>query len=102
MVAAEAAAAGVLPISAAHSGALEVSRALAETLPHEVAPLVSFEVGDRAPEAIAERLNRWLGLDDRTREAARRALRETCIRLWSWEGVARSVMEASSGNRRQA
>ena len=32
MVAAEAAAAGVLPVSAAHSGALEVSRALAPSI----------------------------------------------------------------------
>ena len=48
MVAAEAAAAGVLPVSAGHSGAAEVSRALAESLPPEVAELVSFALDDRA------------------------------------------------------
>ncbi|MDQ3573219.1 MAG: glycosyltransferase, partial [Actinomycetota bacterium] len=37
MVAAEAAAAGVLPVSAGHSGALEVSQALAADLPDEAA-----------------------------------------------------------------
>ena len=71
MVAAEAAAAGVLPVSAAHSGALEVSRALAAELPEPAAPLVSFEVGDGAVAEIAERLNGWLALDHRTRAAAR-------------------------------
>ena len=48
MVAAEAAAAGVLPVSAAHSGAAEVSRVLAAALPAEVAELVSFPLDDGA------------------------------------------------------
>jgi glycosyltransferase involved in cell wall biosynthesis len=95
MVAAEAASAGVLPVSAAHSGALEVSRALAAELPEAAAPLVSFEVGNRAVLEIAERLNGWLGLDEETLVAARSALRETAVRLWSWEGVARGVIDAS-------
>ncbi len=97
MVAAEAASAGVLPLSAAHSGALEVSRALAAELPEEAAPLVSFEVGDGAVAEIAERLNLWLALDPETRAATRGALRETATRLWSWEGVARAVIAASKG-----
>ena len=62
MVAAEAAAAGVLPISAAHSGALEVSRALAEpcrTRSHRW----SRSRSATGARAIAERLNVWLGLD---------------------------------------
>jgi glycosyltransferase involved in cell wall biosynthesis len=96
MVAAEAASAGVLPVSAAHSGALEVSEALAAELPAEAARLVSFEVGDEAPGEIADRLNAWFALDAETRSRTRAALRETAVRLWSWEGVARSVIEASS------
>jgi glycosyltransferase involved in cell wall biosynthesis len=95
MVAAEAASAGVLPVSAAHSGALEVSRALAAELPGEATDLVSFEVGDGAVVAIADRLNRWFALDPETRAATRAALRETAVRLWSWEGVARAVIAAS-------
>ncbi len=95
MVAAEAASAGVLPVSAAHSGALEVSRALAAELPGEAAGLVSFEVDDGAADAIADRLNRWFALDPETRATTRAALRETAVRLWSWEGVARSVIQAS-------
>ena len=85
-------------------GALEVSRALAAELPGEAAGLVSFEVDDGAADAIADRLNGWFALDPETRAATRAALRETAVRLWSWEGVARSVIEASaasaSGNRR--
>jgi glycosyltransferase involved in cell wall biosynthesis len=97
MVAAEAAAGGVLPVSAGHSGALEVSRALAASLPPEVAELVSFPVDDRAVLGIAERLNAWLALDQPTRERARVALAETSGRLWSWEGVAGGVLAASAG-----
>jgi glycosyltransferase involved in cell wall biosynthesis len=97
MVAAEAAAAGVLPVSAGHSGALEVSRALAASLPSEVAELVSFPVDEGAVLGIAERLNAWLSLDPAVRERARSALAETSGRLWSWEGVARGVLAASAG-----
>jgi glycosyltransferase involved in cell wall biosynthesis len=97
MVAAEAAAAGVLPVSAGHSGAAEVSRALAASLPPEVAGLVSFPVDERAVLAIAERLNAWLGMDEDARERARAILAETSGRLWSWEGVARGVLAASAG-----
>ncbi len=96
MVAAEAASAGVLPVSAAHSGALEVSRALMDGLPDEAAGLVSFPLGEGAIEAIAARLNVWLGLDphaQRERPACR--LRDTAKRLWGWEGVAREVIAAA-------
>src|SRR4051794_40568264 len=48
MVAAEAAACGVLPVSAGHSGLAEVSRTLAAAVPDEAAGLLSFPVDDRA------------------------------------------------------
>jgi len=99
MVAAEAAACGVLPVSAGHSGMREVSRQLAAALPDEVAGLVSFPVGPGAVEAIADHLNRWLALPEGERSAARERLVETARRLWSWEGVARGVMAASAGRR---
>ena len=97
MVAAEAAAAGVLPVSAAHSGAAEVSRVLAAALPAEVAGLVSFPLDDGAVRGIAERLNAWLRLDEPTRELARRALADTAAERWSWEGVASGILAASAG-----
>ncbi|HEY0391128.1 MAG TPA: glycosyltransferase family 4 protein [Solirubrobacterales bacterium] len=97
MVAAEAAACGALPLSAGHSGMLEVSRQLMAALPPEVGRLTSFPVEEGAVEAIAERLNGWLSLPEEERTAAREALAETARRLWSWEGVAQGVLEASAG-----
>jgi glycosyltransferase involved in cell wall biosynthesis len=97
MVAAEAAACGVLPVSAGHSGMLEVSRKLAATLPAGAAELVSFSVEKGAVEAIADRLNRWFELPEDERAEARKALVLTAQKLWSWEGVARGVLRASAG-----
>jgi glycosyltransferase involved in cell wall biosynthesis len=97
MVAAEAAACGVLPVSAGHSGMREVSRQLAAALPQEVGRLTSFPVEQGAVEAIAERLDAWLALPEGRRREARAALVETVARLWSWEGVARGVLAAAAG-----
>jgi glycosyltransferase involved in cell wall biosynthesis len=97
MVAAEAAACGVLPVSAGHSGMLEVSRELAAALPASAAPLTSFPVEPGAVEAIAARLERWLSLPEADRNQARGALVTTARRLWSWEGVARGMIAASRG-----
>jgi glycosyltransferase involved in cell wall biosynthesis len=97
MVAAEAAACGVLPVSAGHSGMREVSRQLAASLPPEVGALTSFPVEKGTVEAIAARLNGWLALPEERRAAARAALVETVGRLWSWEGVARGVLAAAGG-----
>lgn len=96
MVAVEAAAAGALPVSAGHSGMLEVSRQLAASLPGPVAELLSFPVEPGAVEAIADRLERWLALPGSEREQAREALVAAVGRLWSWEGVARGVLAASA------
>jgi glycosyltransferase involved in cell wall biosynthesis len=98
MVAAEAASAGVLPVSAHHSGAAEVSAALAEGLPGAAARLLSFPVDRSAVTAIAERLNAWLALPEADREPVRARVRETVVELWSWEGVAKTVLAASAGD----
>jgi len=97
MVAAEAAACGVLPVSAGHSGMLEVSRQLQQALPAEVGRLTSFPVEIGAVEGIAERLGDWLALPEEERVRAREALVETAGRLWSWEGVARGAIAAARG-----
>ena len=97
MVAVEAAACGALPVSAGHSGMLEVSRQLAASLPARVGGLTSFAVEPGAVEAIADRLDRWLALPTAAREEARRALVEAVVRLWSWEGVAHGVLAAAAG-----
>ncbi len=97
MVAAEAAACGALPVSAGHSGMLEVSRQLQASLPLAAGSLTSFPVEQGAVEAIAARLDGWLSLPADRRESAREALVETARRLWSWEGVARGVIAAARG-----
>jgi glycosyltransferase involved in cell wall biosynthesis len=97
MVAAEAAACGVLPISAGHSGMREVARELAAALPDSAASLTSFSVDENAVLAIAARLDAWLALPEEERQAAREALVATTARLWSWEGVARGVLAAARG-----
>ncbi|MGN6816137.1 MAG: glycosyltransferase family 4 protein [Solirubrobacterales bacterium] len=98
MVAVEAAACGALPITAGHSGMLEVSRQLRSVLPRQIGSLTSFPVKPGAVEAIAARLNAWLALPEAERETARAALVEVVAGLWSWEGVARCVLTAAAGN----
>ena len=100
MVAVEAAACGALPVSAGHSGMLEVSRAARRgAARRRSAALTSFPVeagrgrGDRRP---ARRLAG--AARGRARERAARTLVETVARLWSWEGVARGVLAAAAGD----
>jgi glycosyltransferase involved in cell wall biosynthesis len=97
MVAAEAASCGALPVSAAHSGLAEVSRSLADALPEDLRPLLSFELGDDAVEQIADRIVRWLELDAERRAVASAALSELARERFSWEGVARGVIDAAEG-----
>jgi glycosyltransferase involved in cell wall biosynthesis len=97
MVAAEAAACGALPVSAAHSGLAEVSEELARAVPEQAAPWLSFPVDDNAVSAIAERLVAWLGADAQLRERTRAGLVRTVRERWSWEGVAEGVLAAARG-----
>jgi glycosyltransferase involved in cell wall biosynthesis len=97
MVAAEAAAAGALPVCADHSGLAEVAAILDDGLPAEARGLTAFPLGPGAIEGIAERLVRWLALPPPLRAAASEALSATVARHWSWEGVARGVLAASAG-----
>jgi glycosyltransferase involved in cell wall biosynthesis len=98
MVAAEAAACGVLPISAAHSGLAEVSRALAQTVPAEAAAWLGFDVGPRSVADLAERVVGWLEADAGLREATRDALVQTARARFSWTGVAHGVVAAAQGH----
>jgi glycosyltransferase involved in cell wall biosynthesis len=97
MVAAEAAACGVLPISAAHSGLAEVTRSLAEAAPEEARALLSFELGDRAVRDLAACIVAWLRAPQALREATRDALVATARARYSWEGVAAGVLAAAQG-----
>ncbi len=98
MVAAEAAACGALPISAAHSGLAEVSGVLARAVPDDVAPWLSFPVDDSSVATLAERIVDWLTVDGDLREQTRAGLVRTVRERWSWEGVAQGVIAAARGD----
>ncbi|MEA2287099.1 MAG: hypothetical protein QOJ21_3142, partial [Solirubrobacteraceae bacterium] len=97
MVAAEAAACGALPLSAAHSGLAEVTATLARAVPEEARPWLSFDVGEGAVRAIAERLVAWLEAPEDVRAATREALVAVAREQYSWEGVAAGVIAAAQG-----
>jgi glycosyltransferase involved in cell wall biosynthesis len=97
MVALEAAACGVLPISAAHSGLAEVSRTLATGLSKPVQELLSFTLDSRAVQSIAGRLVAWLGTPPGLRTATRGQLAETAAAHYSWDVVAHGVIAAARG-----
>jgi glycosyltransferase involved in cell wall biosynthesis len=96
MVAAEAAACGVLPLSANHSGMAEVTATLRPALPEHLRPLMSFDVGPGAVGEIAEKLVAWLTLDASEREAVQAALAAETARRYSWESVAQGVIAAAA------
>ena len=97
MVAAEAAACGALPLSAAHSGLAEVSAILAGAVPEQARASLSFTVGDGAVHEIAQRLVWWLRAPGELREATREALVSVARRRFSWDGVAAGVVAAAEG-----
>ena len=97
MVAVEAAACGVLPISARHSGLAEVSEAIARELPPQAAEWLSFPADQSAVRAIAERVTAWLEADGALKARTRMALASIARERWSWEGVARGVIGAARG-----
>ena len=98
MVAAEAAASGALPVSAAHSGMAEVVAALASVVSPEIARLLSFPHTDDPVRGIASRLTDWLSLPSRERREIGARLSERIAELWSWDSVAAGVIAASAGD----
>ena len=97
MVAAEAAACGAVPLSAAHSGLAEVTAALSEAVDERIRPLLSFTRGPGAVEEIAAKLVAWLGLDTGERAHASAALAALAHERFGWEGVAKGVIAAAEG-----
>ena len=98
MVAAEAAACGALPISAAHSGLAEVSTVLAGAVPEPAAGWLSFAIDDRAVGELTARVTGWLRADPELRARTRAGLVARVRERWSWEGVARGVIAAAQGD----
>jgi glycosyltransferase involved in cell wall biosynthesis len=90
MVAAEAAAAGVLPVVSAHSGLAEVAAGIGEEVGPETAPLLSFPVGDAG--ALRERLAAILALPPERRHALGVDARRAVEVRWSWTVVAARLL----------
>jgi glycosyltransferase involved in cell wall biosynthesis len=90
MVAAEAAAAGVPPIVANHSGLSEIAAGIAAEYPPELAHLTSFPTGDVG--ALHDRLRELLALSRETRRALGAAARRAVEERWSWTRVAQRLL----------
>jgi glycosyltransferase involved in cell wall biosynthesis len=82
MVAAEAAAAGVPPLVARHSGLAEIAAGLEASYPPELRELASFD-GD-----LVAKLKRLLALPPDTRRELGLAARHAAVERWSWSSVA--------------
>ena len=94
MVAAEAAAAGSLPLVANHSGLAEIAAGVAAEYPEGKGELASFETGNAAE--LAEKLRRLLALDPKERAELAAAARKAVVDRWSWAGVANRLLEPFS------
>jgi glycosyltransferase involved in cell wall biosynthesis len=91
MVAAEAAAAGVPPLVADHSGLAEVAAGIAAEYPASARHLTSFPTGDA--DALAVRLRALLALPAAERRALGLAARLAVERNWSWTRVAERLLD---------
>jgi glycosyltransferase involved in cell wall biosynthesis len=90
MVAAEAAAAGVPPLVARHSGLAEVAAGLEEAYPAPLRPLTSFESGNSIE--LAEKLHDLLVLSADERGKLGAAARKVAEERWSWRVVAEGLL----------
>ena len=97
MVAAEAAACGSLPVVARHSGLGEVAATLSEAVPEAARPLLSFERGPGAVRELADAVAGWLEAPEELRAATREAMVAITRERYSWDGVARTLIDAAQG-----
>jgi glycosyltransferase involved in cell wall biosynthesis len=91
MVAAEAAAAGVPPVVADHSGLAEVAAGIAQEYPEDRRGLVAFPNGDA--DALRARLRTLLELPAEERRALGLDARAAVERNWGWPRVAERLLE---------
>ena len=90
MVAAEAAAAGVPPLVARHSGLAEIAAGLEEAYPERYRSLAAFTSGDSIE--LAEKLHDLLQLPPAERAALGVAARRVAEERWSWTSVAQGLL----------
>ncbi len=91
MVAAEAAAAGSLPLVANHSGLAEIAAGVAEEYPEAHRDLTSFATGDA--EDLASKLRGLLSLTAGERAELAEAARRAVVTRWSWTGVSHRLLK---------
>ena len=94
MVAAEGAAAGVLPLVARHSGLAEVAAALEAEVGRP--GLFSFEPGPGAAARLASGLDRLLSLAARRARGPPTCGQRVRRREWSWERTASALLDAAT------
>jgi glycosyltransferase involved in cell wall biosynthesis len=90
MVAAEAAASGVPPLVARHSGLAEIAAGIETEYPPELRRLASFVTGDAGD--LAAKLDDLLSLPDGTRAELGAAARRAAADRWSWTSVAARLL----------
>ena len=95
MVAAEAAAAGVPPLVARHSGLAEVAEGIEGEYPGELRNLVAFENGNVAE--LSAKLRELLMLDPSVRVDLGAAARRAVVERWSWSSVGRRLLRLHLG-----
>jgi len=95
MVAAEGAAAGALPLVARHSGLAEVAAELQAEVGRP--GLFSFEPGSGAALAVAEGIDRLLGLPSDEHAELRARVSAFVAREWTWERSAELLLDAAGG-----
>jgi len=95
MVAAEAAAAGSLPLVARHSGLAEIAEGLEAAYPAARRHLASFASGDAAD--LAAKLAELLALSSEARAELGAAARRTAVERWSWTSIAARLLEPIGG-----
>ena len=87
MVAAEAAAAGVPPLVARHSGLAEIAAGLEAAYPPELRSLAGFE------NDLDVKLEQLLALPAQTRSELGAAARGAAVQRWSWTSVATRLLQ---------
>jgi glycosyltransferase involved in cell wall biosynthesis len=90
MVAAEAAAAGVPPLVARHSGLAEIAAGLEQAYPERHRSLAAFTGGDSIE--LAEKLHDLLALSPAERAELGAAARRVAVERWSWKSVAAGLV----------
>jgi glycosyltransferase involved in cell wall biosynthesis len=95
MVAAEAAAAGVPPLVARHSGLAEIAAGLEASYPECLRHLASFEPGD--VRDLRSKLEELLALPAAARRELGSAARDAVVRLWSWSSVSERLLSLHLG-----